>query len=341
MKVAYIMYPEAMASNATNGIRNQALGWQRALKSHLQVDCLSPWDDIDWRQYDVVHFFGGMGWLNWIHRLKDVYGSTLVFSPILDSVVSPRKLKLLASIGFKGYHHAQNCYRRDLRMFDRIYVRSDYEAGYFTYSYGIAPEKIVKIPLSYEVEVGAPDLSDSSPRKPFALHISSLHHERKNVERLIKAALRYGFELKLGGPTGSPNQTRRLLELIDGAPNIDLLGVVSLAEAKELYRQCGVFALPSLNEGVGLVALNAAAMGSPVVITSVGGPKEYYIDSKGQPLASIVDPLDIDAIGRAISSRLANPSTDFALRSHILNNYNPDKTATKLIDSYVNIRKSS
>lgn len=59
--------------------------------------------------------------------------------------------------------------------------------------------------------------------------------------------------------------------------------------------------MPSLNEGVGLVALEAAAYGCEIVITSLGGPKEYYGD-----LAEVVNPYSIDEIGSAVSRLMDN-----------------------------------
>lgn len=83
--------------------------------------------------------------------------------------------------------------------------------------------------------------------------------------------------------------------LIADAPQIEYLGFVSDEELKNLYRRAKVFALPSIYEGVGMVALEAAVMGDDIVITSQGGPKEYYAD-----LAEIVNPISVDEIGKQL-----------------------------------------
>ena len=59
MRIAYVLYPEAIVINKSNGIRNQAIKWAECLSDFDDVDFISPWDSIDWAQYDVIHFFGG------------------------------------------------------------------------------------------------------------------------------------------------------------------------------------------------------------------------------------------------------------------------------------------
>ena len=52
----------------------------------------------------------------------------------------------------------------------------------------------------------------------------------------------------------------------------------SLTELVELYRGADVFALPSDEEGLGLVVLEAMACGTPVVATRCGGPEGIIED---------------------------------------------------------------
>lgn len=46
-------------------------------------------------------------------------------------------------------------------------------------------------------------------------------------------------------------------------------------------------------EGVGIVAVDAAIYGCEIVITNIGGPKEYYDN-----MAYTVNPYNIDDIGK-------------------------------------------
>lgn len=55
----------------------------------------------------------------------------------------------------------------------------------------------------------------------------------------------------------------------------------------------------SLQEGVGMVALEAAAYGCEIVLTNYGAPKEYY---GGR--AILVNPMNVDEIGEAIMTAM-------------------------------------
>lgn len=330
MRIAYILYPEAIVINKANGIRNQAIAWKRALAPYCRVDLLSPWDEVDWSVYDLVHIFGGNQWLGFMPDLK-AYNSRIVFSPVLDSIEDQRKLRFQANLGFKGYHHAQNMYRQYLQVFSSIFVRSDYEASYFRNCYAIEDSKIIKIPISFDFTKEELEI-DITEKSPFCLHISALYQERKNIPRLIEAAKKYGFELKLGGSTGNDKQTNQLKSLIGDAPNIELMGFIPSNKIIGLYAKASVFALPSINEGVGIVALNAAALGCNIVITTVGGPKEYFT-----PFAEVVDPYSVDGIGRGVIRQLQSISPNLDLRNHVINNFSEEAIGTRIFKEYQKI----
>ncbi len=73
-------------------------------------------------------------------------------------------------------------------------------------------------------------------------------------------------------------------------------------ELQDYYHQSSVFALPSIDEGFGMVILEAAACGLPVIITeNVGAPFE---DKKHGFVLPIRDP---DAIAEALTQLYENP----------------------------------
>ena len=115
--------------------------------------------------------------------------------------------------------------------------------------------------------------------------------------------------------------------------NIEVLGFVSDEELISLYNRAKVFALPSLNEGVGLVALEAAIHGCNIVITNLGGPKEYY--EKGT--AQLVNPYDVDDIGQAIMRALHDNTSQPQLRNDLSSKYNVSACVDKLLTYYQSI----
>ena len=81
--------------------------------------------------------------------------------------------------------------------------------------------------------------------------------------------------------------------------NITILGYLTYEELESWYNRAKVFALPSLFEGVGLVALEAAMHHCDIVLTNLGGPKEYY-----GGFAHTVNPYSVDEIGQAVVKAL-------------------------------------
>jgi len=78
---------------------------------------------------------------------------------------------------------------------------------------------------------------------------------------------------------------------------VEFRGELSGTEIEALYRRAGLFVLPCVDEGFGLVFLEAAAQGLPVLGPSRGGPSELIVSGKN---GISVDPLDVGALADAI-----------------------------------------
>ena len=112
-----------------------------------------------------------------------------------------------------------------------------------------------------------------------------------------------------------------------------MIGFVSDEELIGLYNKAKVFALPSVNEGVGLVALEAAIHGCNIVITNLGGPKEYYETGT----VELVNPYDIDNIGQSVMRALNDNKSQPKLREALIQKYNVSSCVDKLIRQYQQI----
>ncbi len=142
--------------------------------------------------------------------------------------------------------------------------------------------------------------------------------ERKNLAALVRAFggnewLRENANLiVIGGnrdrlqqlSSGGRKVWRQLLGLID---DFDLYGICAVPKRHEslevagFYRWAaetgGVFVNPAFTEPFGLTLLEAAAAGLPLVATHDGGPNDILANLQN---GELVDPLDDEAIGRAI-----------------------------------------
>lgn len=329
MKIAYIkVSPTIMA---TDGIKIQAQTWGKELirRGHI-VDFINMWDNVDWKSYDIIHLFDYSEWMeDFIFWMKDV-NPNIVVSPIIDSMYSKPLFKLVSIWGSRKlrlrsrYYSLRMC-RNYIKMF---FVRSEYERLFITQSYGVEEKRTKIVPLSYRMGSEAIDFK----KEKFCLHVSLLADKRKNVERLIEASKKYGFNLKLAGKLRNEKEKKWLDGLISDNPQIEYLGFVTDVELKDLYRKAKVFALPSIYEGVGMVALEAAVMGDDIVITNQGGPKEYYDN-----LAEIVSPDSVDEIGKAILNFLNGKTYQPMLKNHIVKEFSLEATCDLLESTYSGI----
>lgn len=332
MKIAYIITPHAVV-DSTNGIKSQAITWANALrnKGH-QVDLIDIWGYYDWPSYDAIHFFGNGSWVNTIRTYLSKKNPKCVYSPIYDpnNFLESKSQQIQKKIS-KLTHGKWNCalYNvcREYQGYKKILVRTEHEHKMIKKLFDVPEEVIAKVPLSYshilKYEENLP------PKEDFVFHMSLFTQPRKNALRLVQAAQKYKFKLKIAGNPGTKEAYQEFMKAINNAPNIEVLGFISEEEKLDLYRRAKVFALPSISEGVGIVAVDAALYGADIVVTNIGGPKEYY-----NGMTEIVNPYNVDEIGQACLKLLNGKTYQPELRKYINENYSLDTIAELLIDIY-------
>jgi len=150
-------------------------------------------------------------------------------------------------------------------------------------------DKITVIPNGHEhVERWRPDrsvyASSLSGNRPFVFVLGS-RAQHKNVQILFDLAKELdslGLDLLVAG---APNRYFSPVEQ-SAAPNVRMLGFVTDDDLAALYRNAFCFAFPSLTEGFGLPALEAMALGCPVIASNcasmpeVCGSAALYADPK-------------------------------------------------------------
>ncbi len=151
------------------------------------------------------------------------------------------------------------------------------------------------------VEIPQLDTNQATTHTTDVICVGRLSDPRKNIDHLLEAFSMVseehpGARLLLIGGTEERVTPLRLAEL--GIQDCVLdLGKVSDAELSAYYREAAVFALPSRQEGLGIVVLEAMAYGVPVVSTRCGGPEDHIVDDK---TGFLVGKDDAEAMARAI-----------------------------------------
>lgn len=331
MKIAYILPLGTIVSSKSNGIRMQAAIWAEEIrKLGHTVEQIDIWGDHDWKSFDIIHIFGIFPDVDDMIRVLSLKTSAaFVYSPIVDTNRPWRLSKLASYADFPPLHMTSpwSVLRHAARRPIYFLVRSEYEKEYVHKALSVDPKRIYKVMLPFRFSDAA-----THQREDFCFHVSILSGPHKNVRRLIDAAIKYDFRLVLAGKCGSTEFQKFLDDTMKKHPNIEYRGWISDEELLHLYATAKCFALPSLFEGVGLVALDAAACGCGIVMTDRGAPKEYY-----GGLAQLVDPESVDDIGKAVSKVLAGETHQPELLRHIRDNYSLDKVASLLESAYRDI----
>jgi glycosyltransferase involved in cell wall biosynthesis len=106
---------------------------------------------------------------------------------------------------------------------------------------------------------------------------------RKNVELLVRAAavtsaLPQPLTAVLIGEVTS--ELRHLIDSLGLGDRIHIVPPTDRATYREWLRSFDVLVIPSHQEGLGIVGLEAMACGCPVVSTRCGGPADFVIDGE-------------------------------------------------------------
>ncbi len=163
-----------------------------------------------------------------------------------------------------------------------IIVQSPYMIAPIVRDYGIDVNKIeyLPYPMSVQNEFRNKTYEEMSPK---LIAVGRVDDNRKNYPLLIEAfnhlIKKYpGARLRVVGEI-SP-KSKLLKKCIDMgiSRSIEFLGKIGYDELIKEYENANIFVLSSLQEGLGIVYLEAMSYGLPVVTTRCGGPEGIVID---------------------------------------------------------------
>lgn len=287
------------------------------------------------------------------HFSKLVGEFDVLFMPNLNHVVLQPGKKLvvtvhdLSPVVLPEYYdikrrlwHWSVGFRRTLARADKIIAVSEYTKKELVDVLGLDANKITVVYQGIDHARYKPQLEQSRLRDvrnryglpgEFILYVGTLE-PRKNVDGLLKAwdAMETKVPIVIAGKPGwkygnifkmaQKSSRRRLIQFLGFVPEADKPYVIKLARA---------LAFPSIYEGFGLPVLEAMAVGTPVVTSSVTSLPEVAGDA-----ALLVNPYNTDELTFALEQLV----TDEHLREQLITkglqraqDFTWDKTAAETL----------
>ncbi len=128
-------------------------------------------------------------------------------------------------------------------------------------------------------------------RGKIILTVTRLTDKQKRTSDLIRALaeLPQEWTLDIVGTGPSRPMLDRLVVELDLSSRVRFHGFVGREAVRDFLRRCGVYAMPSFNEGLALAALEAMACGAAVVFTRIQGFEGLVTDGLNGRLVPVGD----------------------------------------------------
>jgi glycosyltransferase involved in cell wall biosynthesis len=219
-------------------------------------------------------------------------------------------------------------------VFDRLAVNSLATGRYVENIYGRKADVVAHPGINLPEDTGTPADFDK------VLHVGRLW-KHKRVDLILKAMAltRSPNRLILAGEGPEKPGLLQLADSLGLGDKVDFMGEISMEEREELYRDCTCCVYTPLREPFGMVPLEAAAAGRPVVATLGGGYSEILSEE-----AAIFVPAYEGAISQAIHRLMSNPPLAMEMGRagrRIVESCTWDRTASILMDLFLETAESS
>jgi glycosyltransferase involved in cell wall biosynthesis len=163
-------------------------------------------------------------------------------------------------------------------------------------------------------------------------------NEQKGISVLLRAMATMTARPTLDivmGPGSDDAPTRRLAEEVGVDSQIRWHATMPQPELAALYREMTALVAPMIGEGLGLIAVEAALSGLPVVAADSGGLRDIVV--AGQT-GLVVPPADPAALSYALDALIAMPDQGASLgaagRARALQQFAPAAVARRYADVY-------
>lgn len=190
-----------------------------------------------------------------------------------------------------------------------VFTTSEYTAETIVANNNLNEEDVEVVPYPVDVHKFSPKSGRETSTDSQLLFVGRLNDPRKNTQMLLRSfkQIQANYEtatLKLVGE--HPNsELSTVVDDLGIQDSVEFVGHVSDDELARLYQESAVFVIPSFQEGLGIVGLEAMASGTPVVATKCGGPEDFVIDGENGYLVPVDDP---ETLAKRVLDLLENES---------------------------------
>jgi glycosyltransferase involved in cell wall biosynthesis len=210
-----------------------------------------------------------------------------------------------------------------LRRADRLVAVSHYTAGSVASLLGESHRPtVIHNPVDTDFFKASEPAEDVNRHTILTVGRLAPGTEHKGYGTLIKAIAllerrepAIAVRLRIAGGGSRLAALRELAAATGVAPSVEFLGSVSKSELRRLYATSDLFAFPSsvveigqevLGEGFGVVNIEAAACGRPVLTSTRGGCPETIREGV---TGVLVDPTRVEAVADGIAALLRQPAS--------------------------------
>lgn len=159
--------------------------------------------------------------------------------------------------------------------------------------------------------------------------------EQKGVDLLIGALAKLRNQkivCRIAGQGELQEELKRRIVENNSSNKVSLLGQVK--NSKNFFDELDIFILPSRWEGLGIVILEAALSGLPVIASNIDGIKEVIENGIS---GILTEPGDIDALAEKIKNLAGNPEERKRLGLNLQNKVKNEFNLERMVGEYENL----
>lgn len=331
MKVLFNTYPFAFQNPGGGEIIILRLK-ENLEKLGVKVDCFNQWQS-KFSEYDIIHEFSTLQWNAWAGY--KLYGPKLVVTPThwpknifphsyIDRCKNFLKVNLL---------NQKNTFHQAWELPDLIFPTSSIELNRIKNFYNIKHNRFKVIPNGTELKnlnsVSKNAFAERHQINNYLLFVGRIT-PIKNLLSLIEAVNQTQEKLVIIGDPNSDDTN--YYEQCQRIANSNIKFIPSIPHESDLlwsaYMGAKAVIVPSYFETCSLVGLEAASVGTNVIMTELGATKEVYKDK-----VQFINPHSIDSIKTEILNLKKNDN----LKDFITQNYSWDKISRDVLAGYESV----